>query len=147
MFLKFIKIAITFCLFFIFLNITTANAQTNFKPQIGIGGEFTKGANVNVTNNTQTIAEYIKQIYKYLIGIVAIVAVVVMMLGGIIWITAGGNPSRVGEAKSWITASLTGLILVMFSYVILKTVNPELVNFKVQTITPIKLDSSSSTTG
>jgi hypothetical protein len=139
---------IIFCSFFIFLNIATANAETTFTPEVGIGGDFTKDANVPVSNSTATIAEYIKQIYKYLIGVVAIIAVVVMMLGGITWITAGGSPARVGDAQAWIKASLTGLLLVMFSYVILKTVNPALVNFQVHSIVPVAIkDPSAGETG
>ncbi|MEK7097259.1 MAG: hypothetical protein AAB906_00215, partial [Patescibacteria group bacterium] len=52
-----------------------------------------------------------------------------MMIGGFIWLTAGGNQSRIGEAKSWIGASLTGLIIALSSYLILYQINPELTKF------------------
>jgi len=73
------------------------------------------------------IAEYIAGIYKYAIGIVGILATVVMMIGGVMWMMSGGNASTAGEAKSWITASLTGLIIALSSYMILYQVNPSLV--------------------
>jgi hypothetical protein len=73
------------------------------------------------------IAEYIAGIYKYAIGIVGILATVVMMIGGIMWMMSGGNAGAAGEAKSWITASLTGLIIALSSYLILYQVNPALV--------------------
>lgn len=140
MFVKFLKITIALCSFFILMNAMPLYAAgLNFKPQIGIGGDFTKGANVAVSSSTQTIGEYIKQIYKYAIGVVGIVAVVVMMIGGVLWMTAGGNPSQVGSAQQYITGALTGLVLVMFSYVILKTVNPDLVSFRVSTIKEIEV--------
>jgi len=71
--------------------------------------------------------EYIVEIYKYGVGIVGILATVVMMIGGIIWLTAGGDATRLGEAKAWITASVTGLIIALTSYLILYTVNPDLI--------------------
>lgn len=75
------------------------------------------------------IGEYIAGIYKYAIGIVGILAAVVLMIGGVIWIMAGGSATAIGEAKAWIGASLTGLIIALTSYLILYQVNPALVNF------------------
>jgi hypothetical protein len=80
------------------------------------------------------IGEYIAAIFKYAIGAVGILAAVVLMVGGIIWLTSGGNQTRVGEAKSWIGASLTGLIIALSSYLILYQINPELIK-----INPIKV--------
>jgi 3D (Asp-Asp-Asp) domain-containing protein len=76
------------------------------------------------------IAEYIVGIYKYAVGIVGILAAVVLMWGGIVWLTAGGNQQRVSEAKTWIGASITGLVILLTSYIILYQINPDLVGFK-----------------
>jgi hypothetical protein len=84
------------------------------------------------------IGEYIAGLYKYAIGIVGILAAVVLMIGGVIWITAGGNQTRVGEARAWIGASLTGLIIALTSYMILYQVNPDLVNFRAIVIPEVK---------
>ncbi len=77
-----------------------------------------------------TIGEYIKSIYIYSISIVGILATVVIMIGGLIWITSMGNAARVANAKDWIGAALTGLALAMFSYVLLSIINEDLVKFK-----------------
>jgi Type IV secretion system pilin len=92
---------------------------------------------ITFTGDTGPIAEYIKAIYAYAVGAVGIVAAVVLMIGGLMWITAGGNASSVSEAKSMITASLTGLVLVLTSYLLLNQVNPSLVNLS-SDITTIK---------
>lgn len=105
-------------------------ADIKFTPQVSIGTEFTGEQTIGET----TIGEYIQAIYKYAIGAVGILATVVLMFGGILWLTAGGNQERVTNAKSWITASLTGLVLTLCSYLILATVNPALTTFK-----PIKV--------
>ncbi len=80
------------------------------------------------------IGQYISGVYKYATGIVGILATVILMFGGVRWLTAGGSAEAVSDAKAWIGASLTGLVLVMCSYLILSTINPDLVNLK-----PIKL--------
>lgn len=84
------------------------------------------------------VAEYIAGIYKYAIGVVGILAAVVLMIGGLIWLTAGGNQTRIGEAKSYIGASLTGLVIALSSYLILYQINPELVNLRPIKVTQVK---------
>jgi hypothetical protein len=85
-------------------------------------------AHIKFTGDTGPIAAYIKAIYNFAVGAVGIVAAVVLMIGGLMWITAGGNASTVTEAKSMITAAITGLVLVLTSYLLLSQVNPALVN-------------------
>lgn len=108
-------------------------------PNIKISDELTTKLTEHpecTTVNGKTIckiswlSEYIAGIYKYSIGAVAILATVVMMIGGVVWITAGGSQTRIGEAKQYISGSLTGLVLVFCSYMILNIVNPDLVKFK-----------------
>jgi len=88
--------------------------------------------------NFPWVGEYIAGIYKYAIGIVGILAAVVLMIGGVIWIVAGGSATMIGEAKAWIGASLTGLVIALCSYAILYQVNPALLNFKGLDITLVE---------
>jgi len=76
------------------------------------------------------IGEYIRGIYQYAIGIVGILAAIVLMWGGVMWLTSGGNTGQVSEAKEWIKASLTGLVIALSSYTILYIINPDLTTFK-----------------
>ena len=121
--------------------------------QINIPGlNLTKGSAITCTEkagiktcNIPWISEYIAGIYKYAIGIVGILAAVVLMVGGVLWIIAGGSATMIGEAKSWIGASITGLVIALCSYTILYQVNPALVTFNglnVQMVeqTPIPAD-------
>lgn len=95
-----------------------------------------KSGEIDITKDksTRAIAEYVKVIYKYGIGAVGIVSAIILMIGGLIWLTAGGSSERISEAKSWILSSLTGLILAICSYTILLFINPNLVNFKIHKI-------------
>ncbi len=99
-------------------------ATTNETGDTGSGDqsqEYFKG---------KTIGVYITSIYKYGISVVGILATIVIMIGGLIWITSMGNASRVSNAKDWIGAALTGLALAMFSYTLLFIINPDLVELK-----------------
>ena len=106
-----------------------------FTPQITIpGSDFKKGIDFEIEKSTKTIGNYIKAIHNYLLAIVGLLATIVLMASGIIWMTAGGNTERISQAKGWMTGALTGLVLMLFSYIILRIINPNLVNFKIANI-------------
>jgi len=109
------------------------SAKISFIPQIPFGE-----INGKMDINGGTIGFYITEIYKYAVSIVGILASIVIMWGGVRWLTAGGNQEAVSDAKKWIEGALSGLVLMMTSYMILYFVNPDLTNFKLITITPIE---------
>lgn len=97
------------------------------------------GAVIEFDSTTRPIAMYIKAVYTYAVGAVGILAAVMLMVGGLRWILAGGNSSSISEAKDIIFSSISGLVLVMTSYLILSQINPSLVDLeknivKVQTV-------------
>lgn len=72
------------------------------------------------------IAQYIIAIYQYLIIIGSVIAVVVMMIGGIMYLTAGGLPDNVKRANGLMMAAISGLVVLLCSYFMLKIINPSL---------------------
>ena len=83
------------------------------------------------------LGEYIVGIFNYGLEIIGILAAIVLMAGGLLWLISGGDASKVTQAKELIIGSVTGLIILMSSYIILTQVNPALVNFKPLGIGPI----------
>lgn len=80
------------------------------------------------------LADYIAGLYQYGITIISIIAVITLMIGGIVWITAAGNEERIGDAKKWISGSLIGVLIACTSYLILNFVNPALTE-----LSPLKI--------
>jgi hypothetical protein len=76
------------------------------------------------------IGQYIAAIYKYAIGIVGILAGIMIVVGGLLWLTAGGAADRVSTAKSFIESALVGLVIALTSYLLLYAINPNLVGFE-----------------
>lgn len=76
------------------------------------------------------LADYITGLYKYLLAIVGILAGVMLTVGGVKYLISGGSQERVTSAKNTIGNALIGLIIAFGSYVILFTINPELVKFR-----------------
>lgn len=75
------------------------------------------------------IGEYITGIYQYAIGIAGILAVIVLMVGGLIYLVSGGDATRITQAKELIIGSITGLVILLSSYFLLSRINPKLAGF------------------
>lgn len=110
-----------------------SNEPTTYTMQVPIPGIGDNGV-ITFSNDTGAIANYVKGIYNYAVGIVGILAAIMLMVGGFRWILAGGNASSISEAKAMIFAAISGLVLVMTSYIILSQVNPALTEFRITTI-------------
>ena len=50
------------------------------------------------------------------LGVLGTVFLLIIVIGGIMWMTSGGNEDQVRKSKSTITAAAIGLIVVFLSY-------------------------------
>ncbi len=57
-------------------------------------------------------------VIRVILGFLGIVAVIIILLGGFKWMTAGGNEDKVGEAKKLIMAGVIGLVIIVASFAI-----------------------------
>ena len=76
------------------------------------------------------LGEYIIYIFNFAVAISAVLAFLVIAYNGIKLLNSQGNPSDLSEAKKKIINSLLGLAVLLTSYILLTTINPELVNVK-----------------
>ncbi len=60
----------------------------------------------------------IANIIRVAMSLLGIVAVVIILIGGFTWMTAGGNDEKVGQAKKWIFAGVIGLAIILSAYAI-----------------------------
>ncbi|OGZ97045.1 MAG: hypothetical protein A3B34_01080 [Candidatus Sungbacteria bacterium RIFCSPLOWO2_01_FULL_54_21] len=92
------------------------------------------------------IGDIIAQIYIFGVGFVALSALIIFTIGGVMYIFAGDKDP--GKAKEMMRNAFWGLVLALTSWLILYTINPELVknigNLKLQTI-QTSTDSQSAT--
>lgn len=79
-------------------------------------------------NPSGDFREYVIAFYNFSISAGILIATVLIMIGGMIWVTSAGNSSRVELAKSYIIDSIIGVILLIGAVVILRLVNPALVD-------------------
>ena len=72
------------------------------------------------------LSQQIANFYQWALGIGGLVALGIIVFGGILYTVSAGNASKQDDAKQWITGALIGLLLLFGSYLILNTINPEL---------------------
>jgi len=110
-----------------------------FKLNFSIPGsdKFNAGKEIEITG--ATLGEYIAALYVFLVGVGGILATIMMMWGGLRYVASGGSPQRISGAKDQITAALSGLIILLASYLLLLTINPNLVKFEgLSGVRPVK---------
>lgn len=84
------------------------------------------------------LPEYINYLYLFGLGLIALLALVQMMIGGLTYIFAAGNVAKFEIAKDTIKQALLGLGLLLVSYLFLRTINPDLVNLRNPSLTLIE---------
>jgi len=65
-----------------------------------------------------TLAEKSGQIIGSLLSLVGVIFLVLMIYGGITWMTASGNDKQVERAKNIITYAIIGLVIILSAYTI-----------------------------
>lgn len=119
-------------------------------PQLGIpipGVSFSGKINDEGWLETNFIAAYISGVYRYLISISLTIAIVMIMIGGIQYVIGGAGQEQVSKAKTRIGNAVIGLVLLLSVYIILFTVNPQLIlleSLRVKVIEKIVADIPST---
>ena len=96
------------------------------------------------TGATGNIGKCVSQIYLWSLGLSGLLAVAMSVFGGYLVMTARGNGEQASRGKSFIYSSLVGLFLLMGAYLLLNTINTDLVDFNVD---PSALDAPPAQTG
>jgi len=79
---------------------------------------------------TTNLAQYVKYIFNFAVAIVGLIAFGSLVWAGIHYLTSTSQPEELKKGKKRIQAALLGLLILLFSYLILTTINPQLIAFK-----------------
>lgn len=110
--------------FFPLASFAADTAPKVFQPEISIPGLQ------NLPDDSSLMARYIRAVYIFFVWIVGLLAVVMIIYGGIRWVAAAGNAGHIKEARDIVTNAIAGVVLALLSVVILRTINPDLTEIK-----------------
>jgi hypothetical protein len=108
-----------------------AFAQTVISPAI-------PGMTTAVTTSTSP-GEFVGGFYNFALMIGGVLAFGAIVYGGVLYAASAGNPSKQSEGKEWVKSALLGLLLLAGAYLILYTVNPNLVNLTLPTLSAVNI--------
>lgn len=91
---------------------------------------FNQQAAAAKNQNSQDLFNCINKLYKFAIIIAAVLGVFFIVIAGYVYMSADGNQEAVDKAKSIFTSTLTSLVILFAGYILLKAINPDLVQFK-----------------
>ncbi len=80
-----------------------------------------------ITDNSEFV-DYVSYSFSFIISISSVILIFVIIMSGIDFILAGGNPSKVSEAKKRIKNGFIGITILFFSYLILHTINAPVID-------------------
>ena len=96
------------------------------------------------TNNVRgsDLPGYISAIYKVALIVVTLSAVLMLSIGGFMYLTSAGNTASMGTAKGIIYDSLIGLVIALSAWLVLYIINPDLVKISLQELPPLDVTNS-----
>lgn len=123
--------------FFIFAQSTVTSDQDadttvdytgiSFQPAISIPDSIFAG---KIVVRGDTLGKYIVAVYRYGGIFAGIVAMFMLVYAAWEWLLAGGNSSKISQAKNKISGTLIGLALLFGGYLLLSLISKNLISFK-----------------
>ena len=91
-------------------------------PQIAFGAPSIDFPTSFADFSSQDLKTIIENIVRIVLGFVGIIFILILLYGGIIWMTSGGNEQKIAQAKKIIMSAVIGLILTLSAYAIARLI-------------------------
>lgn len=118
------KLFIFFVFLLIFIPLTFIFAQKELEVEYpGIEGFKPETIETPITY-------YVKYIFNFAILFVGLLVLLTLIWSGVQYLTSTGKPDVLSSAKSRIKSAFLGILILLFSYLILITINPQLTIFQ-----------------
>jgi len=106
---------------FLIISPALADSANYYKPLVQIPG---------MPTGDVSLTQYLSTLYNFLISIVGILAMGVIIYGGMRYMTSAGNPTVAEDAKETIMSAVYGLALALGSWLVINVVNPDILVLK-----------------
>ncbi|MCX6744812.1 MAG: pilin [Candidatus Parcubacteria bacterium] len=85
-----------------------------------------------------TMGEYVKAVFLFGSATVIVLAIIMIMYGGVLWTISGAAPSNIEKAKDSIFKAILGMCIALFAIIILQVVAPGTIVLQPLSITKIE---------
>lgn len=98
---------------------------------------ITLGINIGGIQEVAGLPEYINTVYRYLVSVILVIAIIMVVYGGFLYLTGAAGAGSIQRGKQIIKDALIGMVIVLAAYSILQTINPNTTQFK---LNPVKIE-------
>lgn len=119
-----------FILLLILLGIFSFNPMALATRVLRLQTEWPVAPGQAVLDEASNVTALARYLYEWGIALGGIIAFVALLIAGFHYLTSVGDPGKMKEAMNRIKAAIGGLILLLGSWLILHTINPELTYFR-----------------
>jgi len=94
-------------------------ASANGVSPLAASSSFGLGQNdpaASLGLGTTALDDAVVGLINVMLGFLGLIAVVIILIGGFRWMTAGGNEDKVGQARKTIFAGIIGLAIILFAW-------------------------------
>jgi len=112
-----------------------------FSPMTALAVGYT--LEMPVPGMPQTVsnpAQYIQYFFIFGLSLIGFLAVAALVVGGIMWMI-GGSITSTEKAKNIIVGAVSGVVLLLCSYLLLYTIDPSLVNLTPHVLPLVKIQA------
>ena len=106
------------------LGVIVAIVSIFFAPDIFAASSITLPTGTGLSS--KGIDVVLTDVLKWFLGLLGVLAMLMIVVSGIMYITSGGDDGRVEKAKSMLTYSIIGLVVALLSYAIVKVISEKL---------------------
>ncbi len=100
-----------------------SSGKTAPKPNCGdTGGTYLPGCNSGTTDFEGIKNDFIPRVITYLVGIIGVVAVIMIMYGGVVYLTSMGDEAKTKKANKILFYAIFGIIISLLSYIAVQIV-------------------------
>jgi hypothetical protein len=105
-------------------------------PKSPLGTDLVASCSTTQATSSCNFATLTKYFYEWGIALGGLATFVALVIAGFQYLTSMGEPARLAEARGKIRSAIFGLILLLGSWIILNTINPQLLSFSPLPISP-----------
>ncbi len=116
------KIAVTFASFLLVLSAFAVPAVVGAQTDV-FGLDYAGGTGLGNQDPRETAANIIRSA----LSVLGIVAVVIVLYGGVLWMTAAGSEDKVSTAKKILFSGIIGLIIILSAFALTQFVINQLI--------------------
>lgn len=98
-----------------YLGIAPAHAQQGVTQSVTQNAAAT---NAQIGLTTEDVRAFVSRVIRYFLGLLGIIAVLLFLYAGYLYLTAQGEPNKIDRAKKIMASAIIGLVIILSAYAI-----------------------------